>query len=404
MERNEVLIRLPQIYDCGGRFSSGDDWFIEFYVRNPRNNKLVRFKKYKGINKYHSLNERRSAAEKMKQLWTNKLKAGWSPFIDDTIIYADNLEYQTFVKNYRTTKSKNGTFRYFASKYIDSIKSNIEHSTVITYRSKLRLFNEWLEGRGYIDVDVSVITRELVTEFMQLIIDELKRSKSTVDNYRILLDAVFNYIRKERKQFPNPCFDLPGTKRINDSAAYPIHESDIPVFKKEIVKRDPQLWLAVCFEYYCFLRPRKEIRLLKISDIDFARHTIIVRYENAKANQRIVTIPKIFMKELKEVYQLHTAPRSFFVIGRKGKPGSTHLCINELTDRFRTIRDDLNMPKEYKLYSWKHTGNIRADEARISRRALQEQNGHVSMVTTEIYMKNKKGTVSAEILEDFPEI
>lgn len=57
---------------------------------------------------------------------------------------------------------------------------------------------------------------------------------------------------------------------------------------------------------------------------------------------------------------------------------------------------------EYKLYSWKHTGNVRADDAGIPRNELQNQNGHTSMVTTEIYMRNKKGTPSKNIIENFP--
>ena len=79
-----------------------------------------------------------------------------------------------------------------------------------------------------------------MVKFFTFIIEERELSKVSVDNYRILLSAVFDYVRKERKQFPNPCIELPGTKRINDSAAEPIYEEDIPVFKETILKEDPQ--------------------------------------------------------------------------------------------------------------------------------------------------------------------
>jgi integrase len=399
-----ILIELPEIYDCGGKVSVNDKWLIIFKVRNPKTGKLERFRMAKGINKFHTYQERLTAAEKMKQYWADKLKAGWTPFTDENIIYDDNLEYQTFIKNYRKAVSKNGTFRFYASKYIDFKKNDIDPNTVITYRSKLRLFNAWLEGNGLNEADVSCITQEVLLEFMFFIIETRKLSKSSVDNYRIILEAVFDYVRKERKQFPNPCFDLPGTKRINDSAAYPIHESDIPILKREILKTDPQLWLAICFEYYCFLRPREEIRFLKIGDIDFGRSRVVVKYENAKKGQRIVTIPTVFMNKIREVYKLQMYDRDYYVIGAGGEPGKKHLCINDLTDRFRKVRIALKMPSQYKLYSWKHTGNVRADDAGIPRNELQGQNGHTSMVTTEIYMKNKKGNTSKSIIENFPEI
>jgi len=72
MKKQNELIRLPVIYNCGGRFSVKDKWFIEFYVRNPRSGKMERFRKAKGINKFHSLKERKAAAEKMKLYWTEK--------------------------------------------------------------------------------------------------------------------------------------------------------------------------------------------------------------------------------------------------------------------------------------------------------------------------------------------
>ena len=251
------------IYDAGG--SLKEKWYIEFYARNPRTGKMERQRKFKGINKFHSLKQRKEAAEEMRMYWTDKLRTGWSPFTDTNIIYDDNLEYQTFIKNYRVAKSKNGTFRFYASKYIDHIANEVEDTTISTYRSKLRLFDAWLEGQDIKDADISCITHSVMVRFFVFIIEERELSKVSVDNYRILLSAVFDYVRKERKQFPNPCIELPGTKRINDSSADPIHEDDIPIFKKAIKEQDPQLWLAICLEYYCFLRPRKEIRFLRIS-------------------------------------------------------------------------------------------------------------------------------------------
>ena len=64
----------------------------------------------------------------------------------------------------------------------------------------------------------------------------------------------------------------------------------------------------------------------------------------------------------------------------------------------------MNMPMEYKMYSWKHTGNIRADDSGIPRRELQNQNGHTTIQTTEVYMKNRRGVRSENIIERFPEL
>ena len=217
---------------------------------------------------------------------------------------------------------------------------------------------------------------------------------------------MFEYVRKDkdRKLYPNPCFDLPGTIRVNDSAAEPIYEDDIPIFKEKILKEDKQLWLAILFEYYCFMRPRKEIRFLLIGDIDFGRGLIRIREEHGKTGGRWVNIPKQFMALMRDAYHLHTYSRSFYVIGKKGEPGPDHVSINNLSDRFVPFRRKLKMPENYKLYSWKHTGNIRADNSGIPTREIQFQDGHTSIATTERYMRKRKAVPAPNIINNFPSI
>jgi integrase len=77
---------------------------------------------------------------------------------------------------------------------------------------------------------------------------------------------------------------------------------------------------------------------------------------------------------------------------------------NNLRNRFNVIRDRLQLPESYKLYSWKHTGNSRAEDAGIPMAARQRQNGHLSMRSTEQYLKRKIGFRSEEIQHNFPSI
>lgn len=405
MNQQNALIRLPQVFDCGGRFSSTDKWFIEFYVRNPKNGKMVRFKKYKGINKFHSLKERQAAAEKMRKYWTDKLRAGWTPFNDPNIIYDDNLEFQTAITKYRKMKASNGTFRFYASKYIDFKSGELEPASLSTYRSRLRIFDGWLEGQGLNTADISCIDNKILIDFSWHIINNVELSRSTVLNYQNLLKEVFEHVRKDRKQLQNPCFDLPMTRRVCDSPAMPIQDMDRIVFKEAISANDPQLWMACQFIYYCFIRPRKELRYLKIGDIDFGRGVIRIRPENAKTDKsRVVTIPNVFLKELRHTYKLHEFNRNYFVIGKGGQPGPGSVSYNNMSNRWVAFRRRLGMPEEYKMYSWKHTGNGRADIAGIPRPHLSGQNGHTTYQMTEVYLKNINGVVSPFIKESFPEI
>ena len=400
--KEEKLIKLPVLFDAGGDLSK--KWYVLFYCRNPRTNRFERQRLMQGINSHHTLKGRYAAGEKMLNHWKDKLLQGWTPLTDENIIYDDNLEFQTYVKNYRQLKSKNGTFRYFASKYMDWIKNKLEDGSLATHRSKLRLFDAWLEGYDLNTVDVSAIDNKVMVKFFTFIIEERKLSKVSISKYRQILGQVFTFVKKERKHFLNPCFDLPETSRINDNTPQPIQELDIEILKNAIIEKDPQLWMACCFEYYCFIRPGKELRLLKIGDIDFGRGSVRINSVNSKTVERQIGIPSQFLADLKTEYKLGDFDKSDYVFSKNGLPGATHLGKNNLRYRFAKIRTDLGMPEMYKFYSWKHTGNVRAEESGISLRELQIQNGHTSYATTENYMKNKKRTSSERIINTFPSL
>jgi integrase len=272
-----------------------------------------------------------------------------------------------------------------------------------TYTSKYRTFNLWLQKHGFENVDISCINNDIILAFFNYLINERKLSGNSISKYTQNLRALFNFARQQKAITVNPVYDIPLCRRVNDMAPRPIAEFDIQKFKDEISIKNPQLWLAISFEYYCFLRPGKELRLLKIGDIDFARGIIDVDRFRAKTNmERFPTIPLVFLHELRDVYKLHTYPKQFYVFGKNYEPSDKCIGKNNLRYRFNDVREKIGMPYSYKFYSWKHTGNGRASDAGISLSALQEQNGHSSIKTTEIYLRHKIGKVDNEIRNNFP--
>lgn len=405
MKRKKIVI-LPQINDAGGDISQ--KWFVFYSYRDPRTDKMKRFKIYSGLHKIKDKKKRLAAAEELCTELTEKLKHGWNPFLDDSeAIYEDQLQYNNVARVYGKMRASNRSARYYASRFIESLRKSgkLEDETIRTYTSKLRTFCLWLDKRNLGDNDITSVENQDVIDFFSFLIDEQELSGNSIKKYRQLVRNMFEFARKDKAIFTNPVFDTPDTDRENDQAPRPISEFDIMPFKKAIEREDPQLWMAIEFEYYCFLRPGKELRFLKISDIDFARGIIDVDKIRAKTDrERFPTVPIVFLKKLREVYRLHEYPKNFYVLGNKKEPGLTPLSKNTLRNRFRYFREKLNMPSSYKFYSWKHTGNGRASDAGIELKDLQEQNGHSSIKTTELYMRHKIGKVSREIRDGFPEL
>lgn len=402
MKRKKMVI-LPQLNNCGGDLKK--KWFVFYSVIDPRNDKMQRFKMYEGLHSFKTVPDRTAAAFDLIQKLSEKLKRGWSPFTDDsTVIYEDQLQYRTIAELYGKKRTANTTFRLYASEFIQNLKKkNIEEKTVQTYVSKLRIFSEWIQAK-HGEIDITLYNNRLVLEFFNFLVDTKKLAAGTINDYRQIISTVFDYILRQHKISENPVYNIPAGHE-KDFAPRPVAEFDIETFREAITMSDPQLWMAIEFETYCFLRPGKELRLMQVKDIDFARGLINVDRFRAKTNrERHATIPTHFLMKLRNEYKLQLYPREFYVFGKDYKPGPAFLGKNNLKNRFNKFRKELNMPETYKLYSWKHTGNSLALDNNISMMTLRDQNGHSSVQITEIYTKNKLGKVNREIQEKFPNL
>jgi integrase len=276
--------------------------------------------------------------------------------------------------------------------------------TYQNYISKYRTFNNYLIKNGADDNDITAISNEMIIGFFLFLINDLKLAHITVSKYEHMLAAIFNWLVEKKHIHKSPVYNIPKTTRENDTAPRPVNEMDIDKLVDEI-KKDRQLWLAVQLEYYCFLRPGLEIRMSRVKWFDLARGRIIVPRDLIKSKvDKVVIIPAQLREHLLVDWKLHLFPPDYFVFGSNGMPGTQPIGNNNLRNRFNRVRDSLGLPLEYKLYSWKHTGNARAEDAGIPMAARQRQNGHRSMRSTEEYLKNKIGFHSEELEKEFPSL
>ncbi len=396
----QKLIILPKLNDCHA--DPGKQWFVYYSCRDPRTGKMVRFRNYDGFTGL-TPDEKYEHAKQLIETFSERLRAGWTPFIDDTrAVYSDHLEYKTVADLYGSRRAGNNTIRPWISKFLEQEKPGVKYETYLTYKSKFRIFVLWLESQGIGNNDIRTFDNNLIITFFRFIIDDRMLSRVSIKNYRMLLRRAFEYFRRQGIILINPVHDTPPCSRINDNAPRPIQRQDVEKFKKSIA-RDPELELSIKFMFYCGMRPGKEIRKLKIQDIDFISGIIHVNRDNAKnGKDRMVTIPQQFLDELR-ASGLSKMHRGYYIFGAGGYPGFKPIGKNKLGRHFKTIRDRMGMPVEYKHYSWKHTGAIEADEAGgIPFKDISDHLGHGDLQTTSIYFANKKIKVSESIRNNYP--
>jgi integrase len=397
----QKLIILPKLCSCNS--NPLKQWFVYYSCRDPQTGKMVRFRHYDGFTGL-SFEEKLVHAQNVIDQYGSKLRTGWSPFTDDTeVVYNDHVDYKTVADLYGTRRGGNRTIRVWISKFLERLQPAVSLATYQTYQSKFRIFIHWLTKEKIEGNDLATFDSKLIGLFFNYLINSRKLSKISIRSYSQILKALFEYLKFNKLILINPVYDIPLCNRINDQAPRPIQRADIDIFKKELIK-DPTLWLAVQLEFYCALRPGHEIREMKIKDIDFSAGTIRVDRTRAKSRvQRIVTIPHQLLIELRTLLLSQKYNRELYVFGRAGKPGSVPYGKNTLRGRFNQIRERLNMPNEYKFYSWKHTGLIEADETgKISSKDICQHAGHVSLQTTDFYFRNKRVGTSKAIRDNYP--
>ena len=120
MNRKKICI-LPQLNDSRGDVLK--QWFVYFSFRNPKSDKMQRFKIYDGFTDCRTKKAKYAHAEQLIAFYKEKFKKGWTPFSnDDEVIYDDHLEYQAIAKIIGKSRKSNKTFGYYASLFMEELK------------------------------------------------------------------------------------------------------------------------------------------------------------------------------------------------------------------------------------------------------------------------------------------
>jgi hypothetical protein len=150
---------------------SNGTWFIYFLVRDPRTDKMKPIKIYEGFKKCKNKAEKQKHGEELVSIYTEKLKSGWSPYFDkENVIYSDQLEYHNFAERFSKQRKASKNVRFFTNTYLKIKSQGLSDRSIATYKSKLRIFCNWLDCKNYTDYDVSEIKNKIILQFFSFLI------------------------------------------------------------------------------------------------------------------------------------------------------------------------------------------------------------------------------------------
>jgi len=296
------------------------------------------------------------------------------------------------------------TFKEIASEFLSRGEISLRHRTYINQRGRVNAFTKWLEENSLDETELRKLTNEDISDFFTHLVKDKKLDKPTCEKYFLTLRSLWKFAVKNKEADFIPFEKVSFPPKGVDRSAKRIPVKDRQLLLTEIRRMDPQLYLACMFEYYCAIRPGSELRLLKVKDIDFSSGVVFISADRAKSGRgEFITMPKQMLSLCKE-YKIHKADPEYYIFGTKKVPSEKPVSVNMLSYRFNKIRDLLNLSKEYKLYSLKHTGCTALSDAKIvSSVEMMHHFRHTKLDVMLHYIKKHGGMINTDIRDYFPD-
>jgi len=294
------------------------------------------------------------------------------------------------------------TFNEIKDAFLAEKSISISAKSLLSYKGKLKVFSDWLCSCGLSEATMSQLTKDTVSKFF-IFLASKGLDRPTCEKYYQHIRTLFRYAVEHDEIDHVPFEKVPLPMKKEDMGAQLISETHLKLILTEIKQSDPQMYLAAMMEYYTFIRPGREMRGMKVGDVDLENGLIRIPAITAKSKRDdTVTMPDQLIQLCKE-YGIGEADKSYYVFSKGGSFGERPYHSDTMRYRFNQIREKHGLPKGYKWYSMKHTGATALHQSNaVSLRELMDQLRHTNLNATVHYVKRHSGVVNDRIRNNFP--
>jgi integrase len=172
-----------------------------------------------------------------------------------------------------------------------------------------------------------------------------------------------------------------------------------------MAEENPDQLFLCQFMYYTLARPG-EIAKLKVKNIGMVRENCIYIPAEISKNKmdRHVEITPRFLAIL-EKKGLFDADPEHYIFSDYFRPGPKPKHPTKMARRFtEKVLKRLGYSDDYTLYSWKHTGVVKAWKAGMSQAAIQTQMGHTNTASFQVYIKSLSLLENKEFAQKMPDL
>lgn len=314
---------------------------------------------------------------------TQKLIAGWNPYINN-----DKARSYT-------------TWEAVIKRYTDYIKVSegkkmLKSKTATDYRSRLAVFLSYLEESKVSIKYVYQFDKTVVVDFLDYIVFDKERSAKTRNNYRTWLSTFATWLVE--RQYISENY-VEGIKMMKEQEKFRdnIKAEDLHKLKEYTRVACPSFYLACMMEYYTFIRP-EELRHIKIGNISIKNQCITIPAEVSKnGKEQTVALNDTILKVMIDQGVFNYAS-SDYLFGKDVRPGREQIAVNRFRQEWCRVRKALNFPDTYQFYSLKDSGirDLANAEGIV---VARDQARHSDISVTNKYLKSPR--VANEVTKHF---
>jgi integrase len=357
-------------------------WLIEYYCENPIDNVLYRKKiRVDNIRKrYKKQSDSIIHIYKIITEINNKLAHGWNPFIT--------------LENSRLYYS----FKEVSAKFIEEKEKELRPDSIRCYKSFINTFNKYLETNGIAGKYTSQFNKLQANQYLDYLYNVKSIKARSYNNYLKFMRCFFEWM-KEKGYVNFNFFTLLKTKKKEKKKRCLIDAQTRQKITDYLKVNNPQYLIVCKLVYYSLIRP-KEIINLRISDIDLENKVIKISSENAKNHhQRFSAMTPDLIQELQ--YIKNYDPDLYF-ISQTMFPGPIKAHRSKFTKIWIKLRNELKIPLEMQLYSFRDTGISEMIKSGIDPLTVKQHADHYSLDMTSIYADHHDPDLSKKIYEFAP--
>lgn len=361
-------------------------WYIKFYVWNIDTKKLERMRDY-SINKYKDLAHRAKEAENIISIINGRLKEG-GYYVTNASLNESPKRTKREAASEPTTQPGLTVREAFA--LVLKIKdAENRKSTFEKYQQIHRHFLKYaVKFPKLLDSPITDFDRKKAQGFYEYILLEVEGIQiQTKKDIQTVFKGFFTTLIKLERITVNPCPQVKRMKkRSKKNKAFDKEQLSLVVENAKNI--DYALYEFLMTMFYTFARPR-ELRAVKIFNIDMAREKIIIPANISKNNlERQIDISPHLMPIL-EAKELKKYPGDYFLFGKKGVPSNVPCPKNHFYVKIKRAFKSLKIDDpDLTLYSMKHSGISYHYLAGVDIEALRDQSGHEDMESFMIYLKS----------------